>query len=122
MARIRCRRWRALPLGWSAIAAGGLAGIGAAYFTISAHDARSDYARSVKQEVNGGPIADESLQDKQHRDARWAQVLAVTGGALLGGGVVLLVLAGRKQPASAGVTAGVWFSPGSVTGQLSSRF
>jgi tetratricopeptide (TPR) repeat protein len=112
------QRW----LGWSAIAAGGLAGVGAIYFTVSAHDARSDYARSVKQEEDGGPIADDGLRDKQHRDARWAQVLAVTGGALLAGGVVLLVLSDRKQAAPASVTAGVWFSPGGVSGQLSSRF
>jgi hypothetical protein len=112
------QRW----LGWSAIAAGGLAGVGAIYFTVSAHAARSDYARSVKQEEDGGPLADDSLRDKQHRDARWARVLGIAGGALVGGGVVLLVLSGRKQAAPANVTAGVWFSAGGVTGQLSSRF
>jgi hypothetical protein len=109
-------------LGWSAVAAAGLAGVGVIYFTVSAHEARSDYARSVKLEENGGPLADESSRDRQHRDARWAQALAVTGGTLLAGGVVLLVLGARKQAAPAKVTAGVWFSPGGISGQLSSSF
>jgi tetratricopeptide (TPR) repeat protein len=111
------RRW----LGWSAIAAGGLAGAGAVYFTISALDARSRFRSSLQREVAGGGYADFGLRDEQHRDERWAQVLAVTGGALLGGGVLILALGGHA-PASGGVTAGVWFSPGCVSGQVSSRF
>jgi hypothetical protein len=111
------RRW----LGWSAIAAGGLAGVGAIYFTVSAHEARSRFRSSLRGEVAGGPYADFSWQDEQHRDQRLAQLLAVTGGALVGGGVLLLALGGRT-PASAGVTAGVWFEPRAISAQVSSRF
>jgi len=111
------QRW----LGWSAIAAGGLAGIGALYFTVSAFDARARFRSSLEREVEGGPFADFGLQDEQHRDQRVAQVLAVTGGALLGGGVVLLAL-GARRPASAAVTARVWYTPGRVAAQLSTSF
>ncbi len=111
------RRW----LGWSAIGAGGLAAVGAVYFTVSALDKRSQFRSSAEREAVGGPYADWSLEEQQHRHERWAQVLAVAGGALLGGGVVILAL-GDSKPAAANLTAGVWFEPTGVSAQLSSSF
>ena len=111
------RRW----LGWSAVAAGGLASAGAIYFTVSALNARSRFRSSLQTEADGGPYADFGLRDDQHRDQRWAAVLGVAGGALLGGGVLVLVL-GSRTPASAAVTAGVWLEPGRISAQLSSSF
>jgi hypothetical protein len=116
-AAAKTRRW----IGWSAVAAGGLAGVGAIYFTVSALDARSRFRSSMEGEAAGGPYADFGLQDEQHRDQRWARVLAVTGGALLGGGILVLAL-GSGTPGSAHTTAGVWLSPGHVSAQLSSSF
>lgn len=112
------RRW----LGWSAIGAGALAGIGAVYFTASALDARSRLRSGVERQFAGGPRVDVMrLRDEQHRDQRWAQVLAVTGGALVGGGMLILVLSSRTQP-SAPLTAGVSVSPSLVSAQVSSHF
>lgn len=109
-------------LGWSAVAAGGLAGASAIYFLASAVDARARFRTSMEREVSGVRYATNfALQDEQHRDQRWAQVLAVTGGALVGTGVLLLTLGGRS-PASAEVTAGVWVSPGHMSAQLASHF
>ena len=91
------------------------------YFIASASDARSRFRSSLEGEVAGGPFADFSLLDAQHRDERWSQVLAVTSGALVGTGILLLTL-GESSSASAEMTAGVSLSPGRVSAQLSSRF
>lgn len=89
---------RMLPwLGWSAVATGGLAGLGAVYFTLKAVQARNAFQHSVDIDAAGGPRYDLSLQDKQHTNQRWAQVLGVTGGTLAAGGVLWLVLAPRER-------------------------
>jgi len=111
------QRW----LGWSAIAAGGLAGAGAVYFAVAALDARSRFRSSLELEAAGGPYADFGLQREQHREEHWAQALAVTSGAFLGGGVLLLVL-GRRAATTATVTAGVMVTPTHVAGQFSASF
>ncbi|HEY1537619.1 MAG TPA: hypothetical protein VGF76_26545, partial [Polyangiaceae bacterium] len=90
-------RW----IGWSAIAAGTLAGVGALYFTLAAIDARDEY-RSSFHIQDGIGYEDSSFQDRQHRDQTLAQALAVTGGALIAGGALVLILDPRKhEPARA---------------------
>jgi len=106
---------RILPwLGWSAVATGGLAGLGAVYFTIQAVHARDQYRESIEEDLHGGARYDPSLQAKQHTNQRWAQVLGVAGGALATGGVLWLILAprerGRNPPA-----AEVYLAPGTLT-------
>lgn len=103
---------RMLPwLGWSAVATGGLAGLGAAYFTIQAVHARDEFRASVEADERGGDPYDLSLQDKQHRNQRWAQVLGVAGGVLASGGVLWLVL-GPREPGRNPSTAQVHVAPG----------
>jgi hypothetical protein len=85
-------RW----IGWSAIATGTLAGVGALYFTLAAINARDEY-RSSYSLVNGIGQADSKFQDRQHRDQTLAQALAVTGGALIAGGTLVLILDPRKN-------------------------
>ncbi|HEX3853547.1 MAG TPA: hypothetical protein VHW01_21425, partial [Polyangiaceae bacterium] len=70
-------------IGWSAITAGLLAGSGALYFTFAAVTARSDLQRNVDAVERGAGPYDPSLQDRQHRDQTLAQVLAVSGSALV---------------------------------------
>jgi len=80
-------RW----IGWSAIAAGTLAGVGALYFTLAAIDARDEY-RSSFYIQDGIGQANSQFQDRQHRDQTLAQALAVTGGTLIAGGALVLIL------------------------------
>lgn len=111
------RRW----LGWSAIAAGALAGIGSIYFTASAYDARSRFRDSIERERMGGPLYDPRLEDEQHRDERWAQILGVTSGALLGGGVVILLF-GAPSTKSGSVTTTLDLGPSLASARLSAAF
>jgi len=111
------QRW----IGWSLIAAGTAAGVGAVYFTTQAIDARDSFRVSVEaaERRNGDP--DLSLQDRQHRDQHWAQALYAAGGALLAGGVVVLLLA----PANAGdngSSAAVSLEPGLLAARFTYRF
>ena len=97
---------RMLPwVGWSAVAAGGLAGLGAVYCTVKAVHARDEYRASVEAEENGGRHYDPSLEAKQHTNQRWAQALGVAGGALATGGVLWLLLAPRERGQSSPNTA-----------------
>lgn len=108
-------RKRMMPwLGWSAVATGGLAGLGAVYFTIQAVHARAQFKKSVDEDEQGGARYDPSLEEKQHRDQRWAQVLGVAGGALATGGVLWLVLAPREHGGNL-PTAEVHVAPGVLT-------
>jgi hypothetical protein len=111
------RRW----IGWSAIAAGALVGIGSIYFTASAYDARSRLRDSIERERMGGPFYDPRLEDEQHRDERWAQILGVTSGALLGGGVVILLF-GAPSTQSGSVTTTLDLGPSLASARLSTAF
>jgi tetratricopeptide (TPR) repeat protein len=111
------QRW----LGLSAIGAGALAGVGAIYFTSAAADARDRFQQNVDDRVAGRAPLNRGLQDEQHRDQRWAQALAVTGGALVAGGVLLVLLAPRpSSPATTVATLDV--RAGVVTTSLTHSF
>ncbi|RYZ10352.1 MAG: hypothetical protein EOO73_01920 [Myxococcales bacterium] len=99
------QRW----LGWSLVAGGVVAGLGAAYFLDSALDSRSAYQASVDREVAGGPFSDPGLLAHQERDERTARVLGVSSAALLLGGAVVVLLAPSPQ---GGRQAAVQVQPG----------
>lgn len=104
-------------IGWSAVTAGVLAGVGALYFTGAAVSARSEYQNSINAEVNGTGSHQPSLQDKQHRDQMLAEMLAVSGSALVAGGALVLIF-GSKDQASAQLQA----VPGWLGACYSQRF
>jgi tetratricopeptide (TPR) repeat protein len=108
-------------VGWAAIALGAAAGAGAVYFTVAAADAHDRFQRRVDAYKPGSGPLDFSAQDEQHRNQRWATVLAVTGGALVTGGVVVVLLAPRAatQPAS---TAALHLTPGQLGASFSHSF
>ena len=106
---------RMLPwLGWSAVATGGLAGLGAVYFTIQAVHAKEQFKDSVEADYRGEARYDPSLEEKQHKNQRWAQVLGVAGGALATGGVLWLILAPRERGRNPPI-AEVQVAPGVLT-------
>jgi hypothetical protein len=98
-------------IGWSAIGAGALAGVGALYFRLEAGQAKNEFQQSVDNEANGGPMHDTSLQDRQHRNNNLAIAFAVTGGALIAGGALVLLLdPGKHAPATR--SARLYATPG----------
>jgi hypothetical protein len=101
-------------LGWSAVATGGLAGLGAVYFTIQAVHAKEQFKDSVEEDYQGRARYDPSLEVKQHKNQRWAQVLGVAGGALATGGVLWLILAPRERDRNP-PTAELQVAPGVLT-------
>jgi hypothetical protein len=107
--------------GWAAVALGAAAGAGAVYFMVEAVDAHDRFQGVVNAHKNGSGPLDMSLQDQQHRDQTWAQVLAVTSGALVTGGVVGLLIAprGTTPPAS---TASLYLTPGQLGASFSQSF
>jgi hypothetical protein len=113
--------WPPAEIGWTAIAVGVAAGAGAIYFTTRAVDARDRFEQSVDRWAAGGPPADFGLQDQQHRAQTAAQVLAVSGGALAVGGLVVLLLA-PKQTAQASSRTSLSLAPGHVGADFSLRF
>ena len=108
-------------IGWSAVTAGVLAGAGALYFTVAALSARDDYQNSINAALHGTGPYDPSLQDKQHRDQRLADVLAVSGGALVTGGALVLIF-GSKNAEHAAATAQLQARPGWLGACYSQRF
>jgi tetratricopeptide (TPR) repeat protein len=108
-------------VGWSAIAAGTLAGAGAIYFRQSAIDARDRYAEEVREAEEEERPTDDSLMHEQHRDERWAWAFGVTGSLLAAGGIVMLALAPSSHSKSG---AAAWFhvQPGLVAAAYSQRF
>lgn len=110
-------RW----IGWSLVAASTVAGVGAVYFTAAALDSRSSFKSSVDVAAQGGPLPDFSLQDRQHRQQHWAQALYVASGALLAGGVVVLVVAPTKASVK-GSSARLYLEPGLLAADFTARF
>lgn len=108
-------------VGWAAVALGAAAGVGAIYFTVAAANAHDRFQSRVDAFKPGSGPLDFSLEEEQHRDQRWAAVLAVTGGILVAGGVVVVLLAprGAAQPAS---TAGLYLTPGQLGASFSQSF
>ena len=91
-------RW----IGWSAIAAGTLAGVGALYFRFAAVSARDSFQQTVDiwaQNYSKGikkPL-DMRFQDQQHLDVSVATALGVTSGALIAGGLFVLILDPQRR-------------------------
>jgi hypothetical protein len=108
-------------IGWSAVTAGVLSGVGALYFRGAAVSARSDYQRSIDAALQGTGPYDPSLQDKQHREQTLAEVLAISGGALAAGGALTLVF-GSRDAAHAPAAAQVQAWPGWLGASYSQRF
>ena len=108
-------------LGWSAIATGALASLGAVYFTVEAVRARNEFQTSVDDNLRGGPNFDVTIRDRQHRDQTIARVLAVAGGAFVAGGALTLLLAPRSA-APGPASARILVEPGFVGASYSSRF
>lgn len=105
-------------IGWSAIAAGTLAGAGAVFFTLSAHDTHDE----IQTSRDNGEHADyDSLQAEQRRDQRWAWGLGITGGLLAAGGVLMLALA-PSSPSGNGAVARFQVQPGLLAATYSQRF
>ncbi len=88
-------------IGWSAVTAGVLAGVGALYFRVAAGAARSDFQGNVDRAVAGTESLDLALRDEQHRDQRIAQVMAISGGALVAGGALVLIFDSKDQARAA---------------------
>ena len=100
-------------IGWSAIAAGTLAGVGALYFQLEAIHAKSEYQQSVDDAENGGAPPDQGLEDRRHRTNNLAIAFAATGGALVAGGALLVLLdPGKHQQHAA--SARLYAVPGLV--------
>jgi hypothetical protein len=108
-------------VGWSAVTAGLLAGGGALYFTFAAFSARSDYDHSIEAELHGTGLYQPSLQDKQHRDQTLAQLLVVSGGALVASGALVLIF-GSKDQAHATASAQIQAQPGLLGASFAQRF
>jgi len=94
-------------IGWSALAAGTLAGVGALYFQLEAIHARTE----LQQDVDNGPPIDTSLQTRQHRTNSTAIALAITGGALIASGAVVLLLDSSKHDSNSR-SARLYAAPG----------
>jgi hypothetical protein len=100
-------------LGWTAIALGVAGGASAVYFTARAVDARDQLRHQIERQVkDGGPPANLGLRDEQRRAQTTAQVLAVSGGALAVGGIVVLLMASQERPRAIARTTFSW-APGS---------
>jgi hypothetical protein len=109
------QRW----IGWSLVAASAAAGVGAVSFHVAALGARDDFQNSVDTAAMRRTDPDQSLQDRQHRDQHWEQALFVAGGALLTGGVLVLVLAPAPGSTS---TAALYVQPGLLGARFSHSF
>jgi tetratricopeptide (TPR) repeat protein len=115
-------RW----IGWSAIAAGTLAGVGALYFRLAAGNAHDSFQQTVdnweQARLNGSKEAlDYRLQDQQHLDMHMAVALGVTGGALVAGGLFVLILDPQKREQTR-ANAQIFIAPGLLGACYSQHF
>jgi len=110
------QRW----LGWSLIAGGVVAGLGAAYFLDSAIDSRNALQASVDADLAGGPPYDQGLKDEQERHERTARALGASSAALLVGGAIVVLLAPRAS--ESGSRVGVQLQPGLFAATYGQRF
>ncbi len=108
-------------VGWSAIGAGALAGGGALYFMLAAMSAKSDYQQNVDGAADGTATLDPSLEKTQHRNQTAAQVLAVTGSALVTGGALVLIF-GSKDPTRAKASVQIQTQPDWLRACYTQRF
>lgn len=99
-------------LGWTAVGVGVVATASALYFRQRAKDDKTSYERAVAIEEAGGPFSEPELASDQKRHENIALALAFGGGALVAGGIALLVLAPRGTSGSARTT--VYLSPASL--------
>lgn len=109
-------------IGWSAIATGTLSGGVALYFlnaAIADHDAAAKIAAPYKYAPKDPPWLAE--QEAQHRDLRAARLLGITAGALLAGGLVVLILS-PKPGSSASASATLAVHPGYLGAVCSGSF
>lgn len=100
------QRW----IGWSLVAGGVVAGIGAAYFLDATIDARDALQASVNSQLAGGPRYDRGLKDEKERHERTARALGAASAALLVGGAIVVLLAPRASETA--LRAGVQVQPG----------
>jgi hypothetical protein len=108
-------------IGWSAITVGGLTGASALYFQLEAIQAKHDLQQSVDDALAGGPPVDKSLQDRQQHYNHAAIGLGITAGALVAGGVLVLLLdPGRAEQRMR--SASVYALPGLVGASYAQRF
>lgn len=112
-------RW----IGWSAIGAGALAGVGAVYFTARAYDAHGRYKDNVDAAVQANDFAlvEKGILDEQHAHQRWAKILGVTGGVLVVGGAFTLLF-GPQQALPAGARLDLQVMPGSLGASYAATF
>jgi hypothetical protein len=103
------------------IAAGAVTEAGALGFLTAAIHKRDRLQDSVDRAYATGSPVDVSLRDDQHRDEHWAQVLGVTGGALVVGGALLLFLAPERSQETR-PSAGIYIQPGMVSASFSGSF
>jgi hypothetical protein len=108
-------------VGWSAVTAGVLAGGAALYFLGAAVSERSDFSNSVDTRLVSGGLPDMRLQDRQHRDQRLAQGLAVSGGALVTGGILVLIF-GPRDRQQARARAQIQVQPGRLDARFTQSF
>jgi hypothetical protein len=110
-------------IGWSAVAAGAVAGATAVLFTLSAHDARDRYKQSVDHAYSTGNPADidRSFETEYQREARWARALGITSGVLAAGGILVLILTPSSQGGNA-TTARLYLQPGLLAATYAQAF
>jgi hypothetical protein len=117
--RAAMMRW----IGWSAIGAGALAGVGAVYFTARAYDAHGRFQDNVDAayQARDGALLDTGIRDEQHAHQRWAKILGATGGVLVVGGTLTLLF-GPKDPLPARARIDFHVLPGSLGATYAATF
>ncbi|MEO8905984.1 MAG: hypothetical protein ABI488_25780 [Polyangiaceae bacterium] len=110
---------RTRVLGWAAVSAGALSGGAALYFAQAARRARDDVQHNVELVKKGRALWNQARQDDQNRDDALAQVLGVSAGGLIAGGLVALLV---SAPPTAPPSVAVWVEPGGLEASYSGSF